>query len=387
MQQSHAASVEPSRIRAIASLADEYPGTLRLFVGEDTAPTPDFIKQAAVDALAANKTYYTPNAGYPSLRQVIAQHQSELHGSPVDPAQVVVTGSGMVSIVLAIQATLDPGDSAIVISPVWPNISAAVRVRGCEPIEVPLTLGARGFEIDHDRIERAIQPNTRSLILASPGNPTGWTATWDDWRRLVELCERRQLWLIADGVYERLVLDPELPVAPSPWSLPQARPRTIIAQSFSKAYRMTGWRLGYLIAAVEMARTLTFLQEFVVSHAFGVAQAAAETAVLQGEPFIAESRARYSQHAQIALDSLSQLPGVCLPQPTGGLYVFPRLQGLTDSFEFCRRLVIDHRLGLAPGSAFGAGGEGHLRFCFAVDERTLREALHRFAEAWAAYRP
>jgi aspartate aminotransferase len=383
-----AASVAPSQIRAIADIADDgYPGTLRLFYGEDTLPTPDFIKDAGRRAIAENFTYYAPNAGYAELRRAIAEQTYRLHGVDVDPMrEVVVTGSGMVAINLACQATVGPGDSALVLTPLWPNITAAIRVTGAEPIEVPFALAGSGedlhFALDFDRLEAAVRPDTRLLALASPSNPTAWTATLDDWARLVDFCERHDLWLLADGVYERIVFD--VPVAPSPLSVPGARERTIAVQSFSKAYRMTGWRIGYAIAPPEVARPMTHLQEFVVSHAFGATQEAARIALLEGEPFVREAQARYARHASIAVDRLRRLEGVDVPRPTGAFYVFPRLSGLRDSFALCERLVREHRVGLAPGSAFGAGGEGHIRLCFAVDEPTLVEALDRFESAWTA---
>ncbi len=385
MNRSAAASIQPSRIRAIAALADENPGTLRLFVGEDTLPTPDFIKSAAHRAIDENKTYYTPNAGYREVRETIADHLRDLHGVTVDPArQIVVTSSGMNAIVLACQATVGPGSSAIVVTPLWPNTAAAVRVTGAEAIEVPLDFSTDRYELDFDRLEAAVRPDTRMLALASPGNPTGWMATQLDWRRLIDLCERHDLWLMADSVYERIVFDGRC--APSPLALPEAHPRLIIAQSLSKAYRMTGWRIGYVVGPPELARTMTHLQEFVVSNAPGVIQEAARAALIEGEPFIAESQARYRRHMGIVVDRLSRLDGVEIPTPSGAFYVFPKLKGLTDSVSLCEWLVREHRVGFAPGSAFGTGGEGHLRICFAVEEQILRDALERFATAWPKYR-
>jgi aspartate aminotransferase len=383
---SQAAFVVPSRIRAIAALADRHPGTLRLFYGEDSLPTPPFIKDAAHRAIDANLTFYTPNAGYPALREAIADQVRGLHGVEVDPAtEIVVTASGMVALVLACQATVGPGTSAVVLTPLWPNVAAAIRVTGAEAIEVPLVLGRDGFKLDLERIEAAVRPDTRLLALASPGNPTAWTATAEDWRKLVDLCERRDLWLLADGVYERLVFDGAT-VAPGPMAVPGARARTIVAQSFSKAYRMTGWRVGYAIAPPGLAGPMTHLQEFLVSHAPGIAQEAARVAILEGEPFVRESQARYARHRRIALERLRRIDGVAVPEPTGAFYVFPRLEGLGDSFDFCRWLVAERGVGLAPGNAFGLGGEGHIRLCFAVEEAILVEALDRLEAGWAVYR-
>ena len=380
-----AASVAPSRIRAIAGLADDHPGTLRLFVGEDTLPTPDFIKQAARRAIADNLTYYTHNAGYPEVRRAVADRFAALHGVGLDPArQVIVTSSGMTAILLVCQATVGPGDSALVLSPVWPNLSAAVTVTGAQAIEVPLTFDPTGYRLDFDRLEASVRSDTRLLAVASPGNPTGWTATREDWQRLLDFCERHDLWLLADGAYERIVYAEE--VAPNPMTIADGRGRTLIAQTFSKAYRMTGWRVGYVVGPPEIVRRMTHLHEYVVSNTPGFVQEAARVALLDGEPFVAESLARYRRHFEITVDRLQRIEGITLPTPTGAFYVFPKLEGLVDSFGFCERLVRDWRLGLAPGNAFGAGGEGHVRLCFAVDEATLREALDRFEAAWDAFR-
>ena len=288
---------------------------------------------------------------------------------------------------LACQATVGPGDSAVVLTPLWPNVAEAVRLAAArKPIEVPLAsrriVGFASISIGSRPPLRL--DSTRLIALASPGNPTAWTATADDWRGLLALCERHDLWLLADGVYERIVFDG--PVAPSPLAIPGARPRTIVAQSFSKAYRMTGWRVGYAIAPPELARSMTHLQEFVVSHAPGIAQEAARVALLEGEPFILESQARYARHRQIALDRFRSMAGVTVPEPTGAFYVFPRFEGLADSLDFCRWLVVEKQVGLAPGVAFGLGGEGHIRLCFAVEEPILREALERLEAGWAEYR-
>ena len=176
-----ASEVPGSLIRAIANIAEENPGTLRLFYGEDTLPTPDFIKRAGQAAIDQNLTYYTPNAGYLSLRRAIADQVRSLHKIEIDPAKdITVTASGMVAMVLAFQATLGAGDSAIVVTPLWPNIASGIRVLGAKAIEVPLAFSDEGFSLDLDRIEAAIEPATKLIALASPGNPTGWTATSED---------------------------------------------------------------------------------------------------------------------------------------------------------------------------------------------------------------
>jgi aspartate/methionine/tyrosine aminotransferase len=380
-----AIDVRPSKIREIFALAQEYPGTLMLLAGEDTRPTPDFIKHAAQAAIAANKTFYTPIAGYPEVRAAIAAHLERLHGATVDPArEILVTASGMNAIVLACQATIGPGRSALIVTPCWPNLAEAARVTGADVIESPLALVGRHYQLDWERLERDIRPDTHLIALASPGNPTGWMATSADWTRLAELAERRQAWLLADAAYDRIVFDDR--VAPSPLTLPHASPFTIHAYTFSKSYRMTGWRLGYIVAPATITERMMQLQEFVVSHAPGFVQEAGRVALENGEPSIADDQRRYDRHRTIALESLDRLEGVATPSPAGAFYLFPRFERLRDTTAFCNHLVREYRLGLAPGAAFGSGGDGHIRICFAVEEHVLRDALERLTHAWTVDR-
>lgn len=382
---SKAASVEASRIREIALLADRHPGTLRLFYGEDTRATPETIIEAGRKGLADRKTYYTPNAGYPELREAIAQRYRSLSGAQLDAMdRIVVTASGSIALLLAIQCTVNPGDEAIIVSPLWPNVREMVRVRGATPVEVPLKRGDDGqFQLSFEQIEAAVTPRTKLIALASPNNPTGWTATADDWRALGEICRRRDLWLLADTVYDRLVFDGS-PAAPCPLASMVDHSRLWVAQSFSKTYRMTGWRVGWLVTPPGLWATAAKLQEFVVSHAAGFTQDAARYALEHGEDLIAGMVADYLGNRNLAVNRLSRLPGVSLASPAGAFYVFPKCEGLADTFGFCQRLVREFGLGVAPGMAFGPGGEGHLRICFAVDQATLEEALDRFERAWLA---
>ena len=372
MKFAQAAFVVPSRIRSIADLAEHHPGTLRLFYGEDSLPTPPFIKDAAHRAIDGDLTFYTPNAGYPALRRAISGQVARLHGVDLDPmGEVVVTASGMVA--------LAPGPAR--------RPSAPATRRWCSPRSGPTSPRPSGSPAPGPSRSHSPWPTPASASTSTgsrpPSSPTPASspspapATRPPGPRpsttgeaLIDLCERRDLWLLADGVYERIVFDG--PVAPSPLEIPGARARTIVAQSFSKTYRMTGWRVGYALAPPDLARSMTHLQEFVVSHAAGIAQEAARVAILEGEPFILESQARYARHRRIALDRFRGMGGVTVPDPTGAFYVFPRFDGLADSQDFCRWLVREKGVGLAPGNAFGLGGEGHIRLCFAVEEPILR---------------
>lgn len=368
-----------SRIRELAEIAMTMDGVLKLYFGESNLPTPQYIKDAATAAMRDGYTFYTENAGYPSLRLAIAEKYRELHGVDLNGLEeIVITASGVQALNVAIRCVLDPGDEAIVLTPAWPNACSNVAMCSATPCEIPLCLAGDRYHIDFEAIERAIMPHTRLLVYTSPSNPLGWVATEQDQDRLLELCRRHGLWLMADEVYERLYYNG--PVAPSILRKCTRDDAVLVPQSFSKSYCMTGWRLGWLVARRDLARKATELNEFIVSHAPAMAQKAGEVALRDGEPGVAEMVQRLRENRDLALAALSKAPGVTVPCPDGAFYLFPRIEGLCDSFEFCRRLLVEKKVGLAPGVAFGAGGEGSIRLCYAADRTVLEPALERLGE-------
>lgn len=372
-------AVPHSRIRELAEIAFRMDGVLKLYFGESSQPTPAYIKEAANRALADGYTFYTENAGLLSLREALAAYYSRTQGVELDPRrEIVVTASGVQALNVVIRCVLDPGDEAIVLTPAWPNGASIAAMASARPVEIPHPLRGGRYEIDWDAIERAISPRTRLLLYTSPSNPLGWTATEADQRRLLEICRRHGLWLLADEVYDRLWYEAELgtPV-PSILRIADRNDAVIVAQSFSKTYCMTGWRLGWLIARADLAAKATQLNEFIVSHAPSFAQRAAETALAEGEGEILRMLMRLKANRDFCLDALANMPGVTVPRPEGAFYLFPKLDGLTDSFGFCRALLEETRVGLAPGVAFGAGGEGSIRICYAAEREILEPAMER----------
>jgi aspartate aminotransferase len=374
-----------TRIREIAELAMSMDGVLRLYFGESNLPTPPFIVEAAERALAAGHTFYSPNPGLPSLRAAIARQYARLHRVELDPAApIVVTASGVQALHLALRCAVDPGDEAIVLSPAWPNGAAIVTLCHGTPVEVPLELANDRYRLDGDALERALSPRTRAILLTSPSNPLGWVAAVDEQARLLDLCRERGLWLVADEVYERIFYGG--PLAPSVLRLATDDDRVLVVQSFSKTYCMTGWRLGWLVAPAPAAAKLGQLNEYFVSHAPTFVQVAAETALEQGESFVAQTVESFHANRDYAHEILASVPGVTVPHPDGAFYLFPRVDGLADSFELCRRLLVEERVGLAPGTAFGSSGEGSLRLCYAADRSVLEPALERLVRFLGAER-
>jgi aspartate aminotransferase len=375
-------NVPYSRIRELAEIAMSMEGVLRLYFGESNLPTPDFIKRAAVDALAQGYTFYTENAGLPSLRRAIARQYAELHNVQLDPsAEIVVTASGVQALNVGIRTVLDPGDEALVLTPAWPNGSSSVAMANAVAREIPQPLRGDHYGIDFDALDAAVTPRTRLLIYTSPSNPLGWVAGDQEQQRLLDFARRHGLWLLADEVYDRLYYAGGPLGTPVPSILRKATrdDAVMVVQSFSKTYCMTGWRVGWLVARRDLARKATELNEFIISHAPSFAQKAAETALAHGEAELAGMLERLKQNRDLCLQALSGMPGVTVPTPDGAFYLFPRIEGLTDSFGFCRRLLEECRVGLAPGVAFGAGGEGSVRICYAAGREVLEPAMERLA--------
>jgi aspartate/methionine/tyrosine aminotransferase len=360
-------------------------GVLKLYFGESNQPTADYIKNAAVRALQAGYTFYTENAGLLSLREALAGYYQRMQGVTLDPRrEIVITASGVQALNVTIRCVLDPGDEAIVLTPAWPNGASIVAMANATAVEVPHPLRGDRYEIDWPALEAAVSPKTRLLIYTSPSNPLGWVATEDDQNRLLEFCRRHGLWMMADEVYDRLWYETGSPGTPVPSILCKATrdDAVMVVHSFSKSYCMTGWRIGWIVARADVAAKAAQLNEFIVSHAAGFTQKAAETALAEGEEEIARMLERLKGNRDFCIEALRGMPGVTVPRPEGAFYVFPRIEGPglhgeMDSFGFCRRLLLETKVGVAPGVAFGTGGEGSIRICYAADRTVLEPAMER----------
>jgi aspartate aminotransferase len=373
-------NVPRSRIRELAEVAMSMDGVLRLYFGESNLATPDYIKQAAIQALADGYTFYTENAGLPSLRRAIARHYQKWHGVELDPeSEIVITASGVQALNVSLRSMLDPGDEALVLTPAWPNGSSIIAMANARAKQIAHPLADGRYRIDFDALEAAAGPRTRLLLYTSPSNPLGWVATEDDQQCLLDFCRARGLWLVADEVYDRLNYLGANLGEPAPSILRKASREDAVAviHSFSKSYCMTGWRVGWLVARRDLGLKATQLNEFIISHAPSFAQRAAETALEYGEAELLGMLRRLKENRDLCLAALRAMPGITVPEPDGAFYLFPKIEGLTDSFEFCRRLLMETKVGLAPGVAFGAGGEGSVRICYAADRSILEPAMER----------
>ena len=371
-----AASVPYSRVRAIAEIAMTMEQVYPLYFGESNLPTPDFIKRALDKAVRDGFTYYTSNAGLLSLREMIARHYQEKHQVTVDAgSEVLVTASGVQALNVSIRCVLDPGDEALVLTPAWPNGAAMASLIGAKPIEIAQPLVGNRFTIDFAAMEAAVTPRTKLLIYTSPSNPLGWVATVEEQQALLDFARRHGLWLLADEVYERLTYGVDY--APSILRLTKPEDAVFVVQSFSKAYCMTGWRLGWVVGRKDLVKRATELNEFLVSCPAGFTQKAGETALLWGEDFVAQLKGQLKANRDFCVKALSGVKGVRIPAPEGAFYLFPSIEGLTDSFAFAKSCLLETHVGIAPGVAFGPGGEGSIRICYAADRTVLEPAMER----------
>jgi aspartate/methionine/tyrosine aminotransferase len=372
-------ALRSSQIREVANAGFGVPDVLPFWFGESDRVTPPFIREAAAEALGRGDTFYTHNLGIAPLRESLARYVSELHGATsVD--NVAVTSAGVNALMLAAQLVVGAGDRVVAVTPLWPNLVEIPKILGATVETVSLSYGERGWTLDLDRLLAALTPETRLLMINSPNNPTGWVMTRDQQRAVLEHCRRLGIWIVADEVYERLYYgDASERTAPSFLDLASREERLICVNSFSKAWLMTGWRLGWMVVPRTLTDDLSKLVEYNTSCAPSFVQQAGIAAVEHGEPFtralVADLRASRDHLAA----ALAKLRGVDVKVPHGAMYLFFRLAGAQNSLELCKALVRDAGLGLAPGSAFGPQGEGFVRWCYACDPARLDAGVERLA--------
>jgi aspartate aminotransferase len=368
-----------SRIRAVSESAFGKTGLVPLWFGESDRVTPPFVSAAAKQALDAGHTFYTPNRGIPPLRDAVAGYVSRLRKRAIDVERVTITASGVNAIMLVMQTLVDPGDNVVLVTPLWPNCADAVSALSGEPRRASLTAVDGAWTLDLDRLFALCDDRTRAIFVNSPGNPTGWMAKPEELRAILEFCRKRRIWAIADEVYERLVYD--RPVSPSLLDIATPEDPVISINSFSKAWCMTGWRLGWIVAPEGLGDTLGKIIEFNMSAATTFVQHAGLAAIREGEPFVAEIVEQYRQARDLVTQRLGGMRRVRMARPDAAFYAFFRVDGMRDSLGFAKEIVAKHGVGLAPGIAFGPEGEGWLRLCFATSKAKLSEALDRLEPA------
>ncbi|MCB9990388.1 MAG: pyridoxal phosphate-dependent aminotransferase [Rhodospirillales bacterium] len=359
----------------IIRYARRKPDILSLAQGEGDAATPDFIADGARRALDDGKTFYGPVLGLEEMRQEVSNYYSRLYNLNMPTNRIYMTGSGTTAMHFALTAILNPGDEVVAVTPIWKNLLGAIELAQAKCKEVALREIDGRWELDMDKLMSACTKNTRAILVTSPSNPTGWVMSRDEIRDLLEFARSKGIWIISDEVYARLTYD--TPAAPS--FLEQADPedRLFTINSFSKAWAMTGWRLGWLTgpAAVEPIIQDIALYNSLSPNAF--TQYGAIEALRHGEDFLQQQLDLWQSNLDYVYERFAAIGRVASEKPQSTFYAFFRVDGEKDCLNFARRLVDDVSLSLAPGCAFGKVGQGYMRLCFAVSRAKLENALDR----------
>lgn len=371
-----------SKIRELYNAGIGNPNVLPFWVGEPDEPTPDFIRKAGTESIAAGEVFYTHNLGIADLREALAAYVSRLHRK-TQVEQIAVTSAGVNALMVASQLLVDPGDRVVQVVPLWPNLQEIPKILGAAVDTVALKFSPKGWKLDLDELLDRLKPGTRALYLNSPNNPTGWTATRAEQKAILARCRKHGIWIFADDAYERLYYG-EPGIAPSFLDISSESDRLISANTFSKSWLMTGWRLGWLVVPPGLTADLGKLIEYNTSCAPVFVQRAGIAALKEGEPVIARTRYRFRKARDFLIKELKTISQARVAVPAGTMYAFFGIEGVADSLAFCKRLVRDVGLGLAPGSAFGPEGEGFVRWCFAASEDKLAEGVARLRRALAA---
>ena len=368
-------TIPGSRIVEVGKLAWATPDVDFLCFGESDQPSPPSAHRAALAALEEGLTTYQDVRGLPPLRAALADYLTGLHAKPVAETRIQITASGMAAVSVALAATVRAGQRVVLHTPAWPNLGNAALLRGAAVDEIGLDEKPEGgFALDLARLDRMLA-GARAFLLNSPNNPTGWTATRTELSEILAICRRHGTWLISDEVYSRLIYD-GAEAAPSLLDIAEPDDRVIVCNSFSKAWVMTGWRLGWMVVPEGARESVSDIVEVTHSSVAPFIQRAGIAAIADTD-CVAAFRAHCARGRALAGEALAGLNGVRYAPPPGAFYAFIGIEGLSDSLGFAKRLVVEHKVAVAPGIAFGAAGEGHLRICFAQSAERLDRAVHR----------
>ena len=354
------------------------PNVVPLWFGEGDIPTPQIIRKAAQQALDDGATFYTHTLGSRELRIAIQQYIENQLDTPTDLERICVPGSSMLAVNIAVHMTLSKNDHAIVISPHWPNVDRAMSVVGADITYVRQDLTDCKWQLSLEKVFDAVTDTTRVIYLNSPSNPTGWTMSAEDQNALLTFCREKQIVILADEVYNRVTF--ELDAAPSFLEITEPEDPVIVVNGFSKAYAMTGWRLGWLVAPKGYQEQLAVVSECFNTSAPSFIQQAGVAALTKGEPIIKDLRERYKAGRTLVMDAFQSHSRIQIAEPEGAFYVFPKIDSINSSEHFTNTVLEKLNIGLAPGYTFGPKNEQHFRLCFAQSHDKLKVALQKIVD-------
>ncbi|MCS7275828.1 MAG: aminotransferase class I/II-fold pyridoxal phosphate-dependent enzyme [Dehalococcoidia bacterium] len=369
-------SIPSSGIRRFFELIASLDGVISLGVGEPDFVTPEAFSRAAFEAVARGETHYTSNYGLPQLRRAVARHLERLYGVRYDPdREIIITVGVSEGLLLAAHAILDPGDELLCPDPYYVAYQPVCVLAGGTFVPVPTEM-ENEFRLRAEDLEARITPRTKALLIGYPSNPTGAQMTREDLMAIARVVERHDLVVISDEIYDRLSYDlPHTCFA----SLPGMRERTVLLGGFSKAYALTGWRVGWACAPAPILEAMMKVHQYVIMSAPTPSQYAALAALEEGEEESRRMVEDFDRRRHLVMEALQRM-GLPCPPPRGAFYAFPSVRptGL-DDVEFAHRLLQEEKVAVIPGSAFGERGRGHVRICYAAPRHHLEEALQRMA--------
>lgn len=376
--------VQPSATITIADKAKrmraEGKDILDLSGGDPHFNTPELVIETAHRAMHQGDTHYSPSRGMPELLQAVQRKFAQDNGIKYDLDELIATPGGKLGIFATLMATVDPGDEVLLLSPAWVSYEPSVRVAGGKPVYIPLE--PEDYRITPELLRSVNAPNAKVLIFNTPNNPTGRVATEDEIRALAEFAQERDLLVISDELYEKLLFDGHEHISIA--SLPGMHDRTVTINGASKSYAMTGWRLGYLGAPRMLAAQILKVQQHSVTAAATFTQLAGACALESAQDRVDHMLEGYAANRDLVTSMLNSVPGVTCPAPEGAFYAFPNI-GRRDSVAFAAELLDKAGVAVTPGVAFGPTGEGHIRISFAVEPNTLETALARVRSALASF--
>lgn len=370
-----ATGIKPSGIRKFFDILEEMKDVISLTVGQPDFITPWHIRAAGIESLEQGKTYYTSNSGTLELRREISRYLSRRFNLEYAPQnEILVTVGGSEAIDVCMRALLNPGDEVIIPEPCFVCYEPLTTLAGGIPVSIA-TREEDDFKLTPDALRAAITEKTKLLILPFPNNPTGAVMTRKDLEAIAEVLRDTNVCVLSDEIYAELTYGEERHVSIA--ELPDMRERTIIASGFSKAYAMTGWRLGYIAAPAEFMATMLKIHQFAIMCAPTTSQLAAIEAMANGDPDVAAMCAEYDRRRKYVLHRLRKMGLPCF-EPHGAFYIYPRISdtGYTSE-EFCEKLLYDYGVAVVPGSAFGASGEGFVRISYAYSVAHIEKAMDR----------
>ncbi|HEX2527900.1 MAG TPA: pyridoxal phosphate-dependent aminotransferase [Geminicoccus sp.] len=368
--------LQPSGIGQIAREGLGDPDIIPLWFGESDLTSPGFVNDAAKKALDAGKTFYDWTRGHIPVREGLLRYHAKQYGIELDPDRISAPGSTMLTVMLACQCLVEPGDEVILVSPYWPNIRTVVQALGGGTVDVRLREGPRRWHLDMDDVKRAITHKTKAVYVNTPSNPTGWVMSREEQVALLTLCRARGIAIISDEVYHRNVFDQPGP-APSFVTIAEPEEPVFILNGWSKAWAMTGWRLGWMVHPKQLAVPISVLSEVNNTGATAFVQYGGLAALDEGDGFVHDFVARCAFNRQLAVEILGSHPKLDMLVPEGAFYLFPRIKGSISGLDFARRLLREEKVGIAPGFTFGEGNDAHVRICFALSTARLEEAFGR----------